>query len=156
MMIRNRNVKLSSFILILFLIVSFAVSVGFWLAGKPGVRRIFIFPQTHGNRYIVESRRLPLFPAQGKYENYVDELLLGPLSEQTSPIFYGGTRIISCFERENILYVNISSDFIYDDAQSADFRGGVNLFKKNIAVNFPHLKRVELFVDGKIPFDGLM
>lgn len=153
MMIRNRDKKIPSFILILFLIASFLFSIGFWAAGKPGARYIFIFPQTHKKQYIVESRRLPLFPFQGKYEKYVDELLLGPLSEQTSPIFYGGTRIISCFERENILYVNITSDFIYDNAQTADFKGGVNLFKKNIMVNFPHLKRVELFVDGKTPFD---
>ncbi|MGP1458506.1 MAG: GerMN domain-containing protein [Treponema sp.] len=151
MMMKNRT-GLSSFLLIAVLCASFAVSLLFWMKSGGGARYVFVFPRTHGSERIIESRRLPLTPYQGKYEKYVAELLLGPLSEQTSPVFSGEPKLLSCFERSGVLYVNISSDFIAENALTADFKRDINLFKKNIKLNFPYLKRVELFIDGKTPF----
>ena len=151
MMIKNRA-GLFPFLLIAVLCAAFAFSLFMWIKNGRGVRCVFVFRQTHGSERIIESRRLPLNAHQGKYEKYTDELLLGPLTEQCAPIFSGETKLLSCFERSGVLYVNISSGFIAENALTADFKRDINLFKENIKLNFPHLKRVELFIDGKTPF----
>ena len=54
-------------------------------------------------------------PSEEGYRYYVDELLLGPIQDQGSPIFVRGTKVNSCFERDGILYVDLSKDCTMGD-----------------------------------------
>ena len=101
----------------------------------------------------IENRFEPLKPAQGSIRNYVDELLLGPVSEHCRPVFAKGTRCISCFRRRDTLYVNLSEDLLRADAFHTDFAADIDLFKRNIFNNFRYIKKIELFVNGRVPFE---
>ena len=76
----------------------------------------------------IEKRFLKCGKADSKVRNFVDELLLGPISEHCIPVFHSGTKVISCFERNNVLYVNLSSDFLYAD-YGTDFSKKIKILK---------------------------
>ena len=87
-------------------------------------------------------------------QNYIDELLLGPVSEHCTPVFEKGTKVLSCFKKDNVLYINLSDDVLKADSQTTDFRKQIDLFEKNVFRNFGSINKIELFIDGKTAFDA--
>jgi len=131
----------------------FAISLFFWIIDFPGVRRTFIFKSSDSEILRVENRFEPIFPVQGKIRNYIDELLVGPLSEHCCSVFAKGTKVLSCFQRDQTLFVNLSPELLASDAENTDFKAQIGLFKMNVMHNFPEIKKIELFIDGKVPFE---
>ncbi|MBQ1627565.1 MAG: GerMN domain-containing protein [Treponema sp.] len=131
----------------------FAISLFFWIIDFPGVRRTFIFKSSDSEILRVENRFEPIFPVQGKIRNYIDELLVGPLSEHCCSVFAKGTKVLSCFQRDQTLFVNLSPELLASDAENTDFKAQIELFKMNVMHNFPEIKKIELFIDGKVPFE---
>lgn len=148
MKIKIPRLRIHSYILLAVIALSATVSFIVWAVHFPGVRRTFVYESAASGSYSIESRYLVSDPEQGKIRNYIDELLLGPISEHCRPIFADGTRVLSCFRRNSVLYVEISDDFLLDDAEKTDFRKKCGLFKKNIIRNFPGIKQVVVFAGG--------
>ena len=71
------------------------------------------------------------------------------------PVFAKGTKVIYCIQNGSELTVNLSRDLLTADAFNTDFREQIELFKLNVTKNFPGIKKIELFVDGKVPFETL-
>lgn len=149
MKIKILHLRIYSYILLSSIVVAAAVSFLLWAVHFPGVRRTFVYESASNGNYFIESRYLVRNPEQGAIRNYVDELLLGPISEHCRPVFMPGTRAVSCFRRNSVLYVELSSDLLYDDAENTDFARKIALFKKNIMRNFPGIRTIELFIDGQ-------
>lgn len=143
----------SSYIILAFIFLFFFVSLMVWVAKFPGIRRTFIFHASDSDKYRIETRYVPINTAQSKYQYYIDELLLGPVSEHCSPIFCKGTRVISCFVKDSVLYVNLTDDIFRADAFTADFRSDIDLFKMNVLNNFSNIKQIELFIEGVRPYE---
>ena len=52
-------------------------------------------------------------PTTKDYLNYfVDELVLGSSLERTKNLFTAGTKVLSCFERNDVVYIDLSADII--------------------------------------------
>lgn len=151
MKIYKFDIDTKLFVLVVVLSLSFLISFLTWKVGVPGKKAVFVFESADMKSLSIEKRFLKCGKADSKVRNFVEELLLGPISEHCIPVFNSGTKVISCFERNNVLYVNLSSDFLYAD-YGTDFSKKINIFKKNIQINFPSIRRVELFVDGNAPF----
>ncbi|MBQ5998507.1 MAG: GerMN domain-containing protein [Treponema sp.] len=151
---RLPELKKTSWIILLTGTLIFAISLFFWIIDFPGVRRAFVFKSSDSEILRIENRFEPLFPAQGKIRNYIDELLVGPLSEHCCTVFAKRTKVLYCFQRDQILYVNLSADLLAADAENTDFKAQIELFKKNVMLNFPEIKKIELFIDGKVPFEN--
>lgn len=149
MKIKIPRLHIYSYVLLIIIAASAIVSFFLWTVHFPGVRRTFVYESASGGTCVIESRYLVLHPEQGAVRNYVDELLLGPISEHCRPIFMPGTRAVSCFRRNSVLYVELSADLLYDDAEKSDFARKIALFRKNIMRNFPGIRTVELFIDGQ-------
>lgn len=132
-----------------------AVSLLAYILNFPGSRRVFIFRSSDSDRLSIEKRYLKGVPESQKISNYVDELLLGPVSEHCVPVFALGTRNISCFEREGTVYVNLSNDMLKGTGKLSDFKYSLSLLEKNIMTNFPSVKVVEVFIDGHKPYEYL-
>lgn len=132
--------------------ISFIISLFIFLF-KDTKRRIFIFPSATDGQYIVEYRNLHKKPHQGDINYYIDELLLGSQVERTKKLFIDGTKVLSCFERNHVLYLNLSEHLLQADYSVIDIKEGVSLLDMNIKKNFPKIKTVEVFVDGKIAFE---
>lgn len=147
------ELKRTSWIILLTCVVLFLLSLFFWIKNFPGIRRCFIFKSSDSDIMRIENRFEPMFPISGKIQNYIDELLVGPVSEHCTPVFSKGTTLKDCFVRGSKLYVNLSSDLLKTDAYNTDFKAQINVFKLNIMANFRYIKEIEVFIDGKVPFE---
>ena len=77
-----------------------------------GKRFVFIFPSVDEGKYVLETRYLKQNPNKDYINFFLDELVLGSGLERTKYLFTPGTKIISCFERNQMLYLNLSADII--------------------------------------------
>ncbi len=144
--------NLYKIILISILLVTFIISLILYLV-KDYERKTFIFPSVVENEYVMEYRNLNKKPHQGSVQLFIDELLLGSQVERTKKIFMPGTKVLSCFQRGKVLYLNLSDDLIKADDTVIDIKSGIQLLDKNIKKNFPKIETVEVFVNGKIAFE---
>ena len=148
-----KNKSLPIFIISLIVIGLFFFSYMGYLVSKDSHRRVFIFPSAEDGKYIIEYRNLTNKPHQGNIQLYIDEILLGSTVERTKLLFTPGTRVISCFERKHVLYLNLSNDLLSMGDGVVDIREGTELLKKNIKENFSEIDSVEIFIDGKSAFE---
>ena len=152
MTLKVPKLEKSSYLILAFLFLFFFISLMVWLVRFPGIRRTFIFKASDSDSLRLETRYVPINTPQGKYWYFIDELLLGPISEHCSPVFQKGTRVISCFKKDDVLYINLSKELLQANAFDTDFRSQIELFKMNIFKNFSNIKNVEIFIDGMTPF----
>lgn len=148
-----KNKSLPIFIISLAVIGLFVFSFMGYLIAKDSHRRVFIFPSAEDGKYIIEYRNLTNKPHQGDVQLYIEEILLGSTVERTKLLFTPGTKVISCFERKHVLYLNLSNDLLSMGDGVVDIREGTELLKKNIQENFSEIDSVELFIDGKSAFE---
>lgn len=140
-------------ILILILVLSFIISLISYLVCKNGKRYTFIFPSADNEQLIVEYRDLAKKTHQGDVNYFIDEILLGSTIERTKMLFAPGTKVLSCFQRGNVLYLNLSADLLYMGDGVINVEDGIKLLEKNIKKNFPKIDSVTVFVDGKLAFE---
>ena len=148
-----KNKSLPIFIISLIVIGLFVFSFMGYLVSKDSHRRVFIFPSAEDGKYIIEYRNLTNKPHQGNIQLYIEEILLGSTVERTKLLFTPGTKVISCFERKHVLYLNLSNDLLSMGDGVVDIREGTELLKKNIKENFSEIDSVEIFIDGKSAFE---
>ena len=135
-------------------LITLLFSVLSYIIGKDSVRRTFIFPSADKGEYIVEYRNLTKEPIQGDVQLFIDELLLGSTIERTKSLFASGTKVLSCFQRDQTLYLNLSSDLLEMGEGVIEIRDGMDVLKKNIQKNFSKIHEIEIFVNGKIAFEN--
>ena len=131
----------------------FVVSFFFYIVSKDSCRRTFIFPSAEDGKYIIEYRNLTEKPHQGDINLYVDEILLGSTVERTKMLFTPGTRVLSCFERDHVLYVNLSKELLQMGDGVIEIKEGTELLKDNIKRNFSKIDSVEIYIEGKSAFE---
>ena len=150
-MLKQKN--LAIFITSLVIAGLFVFSLFCYVVTKDTCRRTFIFPSAENGKYIIEYRNLTEKPHQGDINLYIVEILLGSTVERTKLLFTPGTKLLSCFERNHILYVNLSQDLLQMGDGVIEIREGTELLKKNIQQNFSRIDSVEIFIDGKSAFE---
>jgi hypothetical protein len=131
--------------------VFFAASFMFFLQKYPGPRRVFYFAGFEGTQTYKEVRFLARNPIQGDVGLFVDELLLGPLTNGYRTLFAPGTRAALCVVEDRTLYVDLAMDegaFFAPGRTAVSWDEGTVLFKQNIRANFPSLRDVVLFING--------
>lgn len=152
MKLKVPKLEKSSYFILAFIFLYFFISLMVWIVKFPGIRRTFVFQSSDSDKFRLENRYVPVNPPQGKYQYYIDELLLGPISEHCNRIFNAGTKVISCSKKNSVLYVNLSKELLQADAFNADFKKQIELFTMNVKKNFPAIKTVEIFIEGRVPF----
>ena len=150
-MLKNKSFPI--FIISLAVAGLFVFSLFCYIVTKNSCRRTFIFPSAENGKYIVEYRNLSEKPHQGDVNLYIDEILLGSTVERTKLLFAPGTRVLSCFERNHILYVNLSQELLQTGDGVVEIREGIELLKKNIKNNFSKIDSIEIFIEGKTAFE---
>ena len=153
MKIKNYSLNPKDLILFPILFVLALFSFIFWKVSGIGTKRFFIFESSDSKTQCIEKRFIKGETSESKYRIYIEELLLGPISEHCKPIFPSETRLLTCFEREGTLFVNLSQDLVKVNSSDFDFEEKLELFKKNILSNFTSLKKVEVFIQGNASFE---
>lgn len=139
------------FILSSILIIILVVSLFFFFWKKNTVRRMFIFPSVSGE-LIIEYRNLDKNPVQGEVQYFIDEILLGSQLERTKKLFTYGTKVLSCFQREEQLYLDLSADLLQMGDNVIDIREGFDILRLNITKNFSDIQKINFFVDSKYAY----
>lgn len=153
----KNNSKAITIITILFsilLVGSLAFSVTMFVTGKRGVRRSFIFSSAETGVVNVENRYVPSNPNKDEISYYVEELLLGPQNERSKMLFTSGTKALSCITKNDVLYINLSSDLLKIGVNVMDIKDGIDLLKTNVLRNFKQISKVEIFVDGNSAYEN--
>ena len=129
------------------------ISAGFYAKKGYGKKYVFKFPCVDEGKYVLETRYLKENPNKEAVAYFADELVLGSGLERTKNLFTPGTKILSCFERSKVVYLDLSADIIYMGHNVISIKDGIELLKENIKNNFPHVEDVQVFVDGKYAFE---
>ena len=127
----------------------FLISLVAFLANSRGKRYTFRFQSVDSGRNNVEWRLLPGRRGAKKVSLYVDELLLGPKTERSRPIFSPGTKATFCFERGKTLYINLTPDLLVKSGNASEIMEGLEIFKMNIKRTFPKYRQVEIYIENK-------
>lgn len=126
------------------LILSFII----YLVKRPGDRYVFYFDSLDSKKVCTETRYLPSNPPVSKINSFVDDLLLGPMTNRYLPLFNKDTHKTFCFVEGKTLSVGISKEALQISSQTADIYRGMKLFKQNILKNFNNINTVDLYIDG--------
>lgn len=152
----NRKQNIPLYIIAGLIILCFVISVFLYSTKNYGSKKIFIFPSVETGKQIVEFRylRSESKSEQNLINYYIDEVLLGSGVERTKRIFSKGTKVESCFLQNGNLYLNLSGNLIALENDTIDIKTGMELLEKNIRMNFPKVKKIYFFVDGKSAFEN--
>ncbi len=140
-------------IAVIFAVLAFLASLFFYKKNHDKERKVLYFPSYDRDGVYSESRYLMRFPdVQSSLEAFVDDLLLGPMTNRYGRIFPRGTRAEYCFIGEDeggreTLYLGLSREALFaDDLLSV--KEGVDLLKLNIVKNFTYLNKIDVSIDG--------
>ncbi|MDR1143364.1 MAG: GerMN domain-containing protein [Spirochaetaceae bacterium] len=118
------------------------------------VRRTFEF-YTYGGDPVVEDRMLhKSSSAELNIKQYVEELMLGPVSVDFAPLITKGTKLRSFMYRDGTVYADFSGDAVLPVHNRQPLFDGFLGLNRNIRRNFHAVSDVRLFVNGNEVFLG--
>lgn len=143
----NNSKKL--IILISILSFVFITSLIFYFVDVKSTRKVFIFQSLDDNSIHFEVRYLPKVEKSQRIEQYINDLLLGPINDRYRPLFPDDTKLNYCFIRDEKLFIDLSEESVMQKGISSDTKTAVELLKLNITKNFNGIKDVILFMMGQ-------
>jgi spore germination protein GerM len=118
-------------------------------------RRTFVFYSAVNGSVTVEDRML--HRAENREMDlgrYVEEVLLGPVSPNLSPLFPPETALRSILYRNGVVYVNLSESAALPASEGGGAFGNFLVLNQGIRRNFSYVKDVRLFVAGNPAYIG--
>jgi hypothetical protein len=131
-----------------------AIAVLLFLDSRPGDRRVFSFLSYDDDKIHTEVRFLPTESVQGSVRLYVDEILLGPLTNRYRLLFTQGTRVLSCIQSGSTLYLDLSEEALFNIDPAPPVQDAVEILEKSIKQNFSSISTVEIFINGKKVYEN--
>ncbi|GHU55735.1 hypothetical protein FACS189442_3660 [Spirochaetia bacterium] len=117
------------------------------------VRRTFVFYSINNRSMVVEDR---MFKRSKDREldigRYVEEVLLGPVSPDSEPLFPRETRLRSLLYRNGVVYADLSESAALPLAEGGDVFRNFRTLNEGIRRNFSYVKDVRLFTAGNAAF----
>ena len=117
------------------------------------VRRTFVFYSNLEGNTVVEDRILRRSgDRETDIRRYVDEVLLGPVSPDSAPLFPRETRLYSFMYREAVVYADLSESAVMPLSDGGDVFRSLITLNQGIRRNFSFVKDVRLFIGGNEVF----
>ena len=115
------------------------------------VRRTFVFYSNIEENTVVEDRMLRRSRnRETDIRRYVDEVLLGPVSPDSAPLFPRETRLHSFMFRDAVVYADLTESAVFAPLGNV-FRSLLTL-NEGIRRNFSFVKDVRIFIGGNEVF----
>jgi len=137
---------------LLYLLVISLFALGDFLSSGL-VRRTFVFYSNIGDLKLVENRMLRRSgDRETDIRRYVTEVLLGPASPRSNPLFPRETRLSSFMLRDGVVFADLT------EHAALPVTGGGTVFRslftlnEGIRRNFSYVKDVRLFIGGNAVF----
>ena len=119
------------------------------LMRKDRSRSVMYFPSFGTDDVCTEVRYLPEDSGVDPLVQYVDELLLGPMTNRFEHLFGQGTKVEFCTVEKGVCYVGLSREALHPNKQTADIQAGIELLKVNIVKRFTEISTVLVYIDGR-------
>lgn len=133
-------VVFSASILAIFLVTRFV---------SPADRHIFYYTGSSNQRVMTEVRYLSEKDDDDqRLEQFVSELLLGPITPEFAPLFEQPVLVRSCFIRGSDAYINLTGAEEAFIGNNPPPDRAFEIFKKNVFTNFRNLAKIYLYIDG--------
>ena len=117
------------------------------------VRRTFIFYSNIEGKSIIEERMLrQSSDRETDIRRYVDEVLLGPASPDSAPLFPRETKLQSFLYRSGVVYVGLSETAALPSGGTGNVFRSLLTLNQGIRRNFSQVKDVRLFIGGNEVF----
>ena len=113
-----------------------------------GERRILYFKSMDTSATVCEDRFIRVDGGMDEVSAFVDELLLGPMTNRFVRLFPLGTKAEVCFLQGDTLFVDLSADALLSSPETCTVKEGVRMLKENIVKNFTNINTVDVFIDG--------
>ena len=88
-------------------------------------------------------------PESGELEYYIDDILLGPITNRYKPLFAPGTSVEFCIKKGKELHLGLTAQALKPDSETCSIPDGVELLKKNIVSNFTNIKKIHIYIGGR-------
>ena len=137
-----------------FLLILFVLSLIFFLVFNTKQRFVLYFQHRDTGEIQVESRYLPKLEKEKRIGLLVDELLLGPVSDRSLPLFPRNTKSLNTVLVEKTLYVNLSEEAFRINEASSTNKIGAELFRNNIFRNFKNIDTIQIYIDGSLIYEN--
>lgn len=115
---------------------------------KADNRFVFLFESLDDEELHIEVRYINTVPEEDDVNCFVNEILLGPVTNRYRPLFARGTTVRSCFMRDGILYIDLSEEALLAAGSSSETERACNLLKESISLNFRQVDDIKLFISG--------
>ena len=123
-------------------------------------RRTFVFYAIGNGIVTVEDRMLRvsggnlLRPASREIDitRYVEEALLGPVSQDSLPLFPRETRLRSLLYRNGLVYADFSEEAAMPLPEGGEVLQSMKTLHAGIRRNFPFVRDVRFFIAGRAAF----
>ena len=118
-------------------------------------RRTFVFYAIGSGDITVEERMLRRAESrEHDVARYVEEALLGPISQDLLPLFPRGTRLRSLLYRNGVVYADFSGDAALQLVEGGEVFRNFDTLRSGIERNFPGVEEVRFFIEGRAAFAG--
>jgi len=141
-------------------ILTLAAVIEFFILGL--ARRTFVFYNVDNGVTVVEDRMLKHSVSREEdIIRYMEETLLGPVSQDLLPLFPRDTKLKSLLYRNKAVYIDFTESAALPPQESMKngvWRSAVDNFRTlydSILRNFPYVKDVRFFIEGKAVFLSL-
>lgn len=116
-------------------------------------RRLFYFDSYNDNKIYTEVRYISNKSDDNEIKAFVDDLLLGPMTNRYKNIFSPNTKTEFCFLEKKDLYLGLSKDALFVNDETFDIKKSVELLRLNIVKNFTNINNINIYIDGKSVWD---
>ena len=116
-------------------------------------RRTFIFYAGNEGAAVVEDRLLRRsMDRETDIRRYLDEVLLGPVSQELAPLFPRETQLSSFMYREGVVFADLSDSAALPPEEGGTVYNSLLTLNRGLRRNFPFIKDVRLFIGGNEAF----
>ena len=123
----------------------------FFIFGNDRSKRVLFFPAE--GRLVSEMRFLPNHrDIEGDMTELVREEILGQVSHAAERLVSKDVILMSLFVRNRVAYIDLSADFFLAQAGYPLMEeAALDVLRKAVRFNFPHVREVVFTVDGQVP-----
>jgi len=116
-------------------------------------RRTFVFYAIGSGDITVEERMLRRAGSRERdVARYVEEALLGPVSQDLLPLFPRGTTLRSLLYRDGVVYADFSGYAVFPPDEGGEVFRNFDTLRAGIGRNFPSVEEVRFFIEGRAAF----
>jgi hypothetical protein len=150
---RAKNIPALSWGIILILVILSSVSIYLFNPSKKASYVIF-FPGNISTRLSGEKRFLiKNRSSEEEITNFVEELILGPLSINHGRLMPKDTKINSLLLRDETLYIDFNYSFLFSSEPTIlSAQEMLDAISQSVFYNFRFIKHLHITVDGHIPY----